>query len=109
MTDTSMYRAVKNMSAQASDRGSAMSISKGKRYGDKLPDNERSAPFSAKPDKEIDGRTFKNVDPRPEPDSVPSTALPSYDKKHYDQGGDYDHWDKDKTYWRLKKEDKPMV
>lgn len=87
---------------------SAKKISKGKRYGDDLPEPDRSAPFKPKPTKEIDGRRFDNIDPRKEWSSVPSNALRKYDKKHYDGGGDYDHWDEDKSYWRLSK-DRPMV
>jgi hypothetical protein len=87
---------------------SAKRISRGKRYGDNLPEPERSAPFKAQPSKEVDGRVFDNTDPRKEWDSMPNNALRKYDKKHYDQGGDYPHWDENKLYWRLRKE-KPMV
>jgi len=85
----------------------------GKKWGERLlTDEERKAPFKKRPDKEVDGHKFENVDPRKEWAIVPDDALPKYRKEHYDRGGDYDHWDEDsetkeKTYWRPKQAEKP--
>lgn len=81
----------------------------GKKWGDVLTKEEQDEKFEKKPDKEINGRTFENSDPRKEWGIVPSDALQKYDKKHYDEGGKYPHWDpKDKSYWRLKRAEKPV-
>tara|TARA_R110002126_G_scaffold177119_1_gene325939 strand:- start:236 stop:523 length:288 start_codon:yes stop_codon:yes gene_type:complete len=60
--------------------------------------------FVPEPDKEVDGRRFQNIDPSKVPGNIHGDALPRYKKDHYDSGGDYDHYDEKKRYWRLQNE-----